>query len=225
VTVITEILSKLYDNAPTVVDLPGDGDEYFRYEAVLVKKEREYLELLFPANAFQTDALQLGGDCTLNIECSGSTVSLIGQLDKILNDRRLGFTVQKPVSPESLRNYFRVSISLPIEASYAGNAKENDAAAWTLNGTTLDLSGGGVLALFKEKTPSLHRIQLVITTSATEPPIMCEADVIRSYRIRKNRYQVAFHFSDISTKLRDQLISCCLQEQRRQLRENVGKPF
>ncbi len=224
-TALTEILDKLYNNARTVVDLPGNENEYFRSEAVLAKKEDHSLELVFPPNAFRADALQTGADCILNIEHSGHTVSLIAQLDRVIDDRRLGFTAHKPLSPESLRNYFRVSIQLPIEARHEGNQTEDDTADWTMSGTTLDLSGGGVLAVFPEKPPSPSRIQLTIITSAAEPPIICSADVIRSYRIRKNKYQVAFHFSDIAAKIRDQLISCCLQEQRRQLRENAGKLF
>ena len=112
-------------------------------------------------------------------------------------------------------------INVPIEASYIAGAREVKAKTWKMIGTTVDLSGSGVLAVFAEKPATSHNIQLIMTMPGEESPFICLADVVRTYRLRKNRYQVAFHFTVISTKTRDQIISCCFQEQRRQLRENV----
>jgi len=222
---INDILDKLNDNTNTIVDLPGNGDECFRSNALLIKKENPHFELLFPPDAWNARDLKLGSDCTLIVEHNGRTINLVARLDSVVNDRRLSFTAREPLSPESLRDYFRVSISTPIEASYVAGLKEINAQSWKLSGTTLDMSGSGVLALFSEKPRSSHRIQLVITTSPTETPIICLAHVVRSYRVRKNRYQVAFHFENVTTRTRDQIICCCLQEQRRQLRENVETPL
>jgi len=218
---INEILEKLNDNAPTVVDIPGKGEENYRCEALFIKKEYPTLELVFPPHSWEAENLQIGGDCNLAVEHNGLTVNLIARLDGVIRERRLSFTAREPVSPEALRDYFRVSINTSIEASYIAGPKETKTRTWKMIGTTLDLSGSGVLAIFAEKPPSNHRIQLVITTSDEDTPIICLANVIRSYRIRKNRFQVAFHFENVSTKTRDVIISCCLQEQRRQLRENV----
>lgn len=222
---INDILDKLNDNTHTIVDLPGNNDECFRSNALLIKKDNSHLELLFPPDAWDAHDLKLGGDCTLIVEHNGRTINLIARLDSVVNDRRLSFTAQEPLSPESLRDYFRVSINVPIEASYVAGSKEINTRSWKLIGNTLDLSGSGVLALFAEKPHSLHRIQLVITPSTTEAPIICLANVVRSYRVRKNRYQVAFHFENVPSRTRDQIIYCCLQEQRRQLRENVETPL
>ncbi len=218
---INEILEKLNDNAPTVVDIPGKREENFRCKALFIKKESPALELVFPPHSWEADNLEIGSDCNLAVEHNGLTVNLIARLDAVVRERRLSFTAREPVSPEALRDYFRVSINTAIEASYIAGPKETKTRTWKMIGTTLDLSGSGVLAIFAEKPPSNHRIQLVITISGEENPIVCLANVIRSYRIRKNRFQVAFHFENISTKTRDVIISCCLQEQRRQLRENV----
>lgn len=222
---INDILDKLNDNTSTVVDLPGNGDECFRSNALLIKKDNPHLELLFPPDSWHARDLKLGSDCTLVVEHNGRTINLVARLDSVVNDRRLSFTAREPLSPEALRDYFRVSISTPIEASYVAGLKEINAQSWKLTGTTLDMSGSGVLALFPEKPRSNNRIQLVITVSPEEAPIICLAHVVRSYRVRKNRYQVAFHFENIPPRTRDQIVSCCLQEQRRQLRENVETPL
>lgn len=218
---IEEILQAIDDHSPTVVDLPGNREESFRCKALLIKKQGQVIELVCPPHSWEADALKLGADCNLAVEHNGKTVNLIARLDSIVGDRRLHLTARAPVSPESLREYFRVSINTPVEASYIANIKEIKGRTWKLVGTTIDLSGSGILAVFDQKPPSNHRIQLVITAPEDAPPIVCLANVVRTYRIRKNRYQVAFHFETISTKTRDQIISCCLHEQRRQLRENA----
>ena len=218
---INDILAKINDSAPTVVDIQGNQDEIFRCKALLVKKEAPCLELLFPPNAWQIDELQMGANCSLAVEHNGMTINLIARLDKANGDRRLLFTAREPVTPESLRDFFRVGITTVIEAEYSAGPREINNQSWKLCGTTIDLSGSGVLALFPEKPPNNKNIQLNITVPEEQHPITCLANVIRTYRIPKNRYQVAFHFENISPKTRDQIISCCFQEQRRQLREHV----
>ena len=218
---IKEILEKLNDNAPTIVDLPSNSEENFRCKALLIKKEAPNLELVFLPHSWVADDLAFGADCNLAIEHNGMTINLIARLDGVVRERRLRFTAREPIAPEVLREYFRVAINLPIEVSYIAGPKEMNTQTWKMIGTTLDLSGSGVLALFAEKPPSNHRIQMIISIPNEETPVVCLAYVVRSYRIRKNRFQVAFHFENISTKTRDVIISCCLQEQRRQLRENV----
>jgi c-di-GMP-binding flagellar brake protein YcgR len=218
---IDEILEKLNDNVPAVVDIPGKGGESFRCKALFIKKESPTLELVSPPYSWVADDLKIGADCNLAVEHNGMTVNLIARLDEVVRDRRLRFTAREPITPESLRDFFRVSINIPIEASYIAGSKETNTRTWKMIGSTLDMSGSGLLALFAEKPPSNNRIQLVITPPDQEAPIVCLANVVRSYRIRKNRFQVAFRFENISTKTRDLVISCCLHEQRRQLRENA----
>ena len=218
---IHDILRKLADNAPTIVDLPGIHDETIRGKALLVKKESPCLELVFPPRSWNAADLKIGADCNLAVDHNGLTVNLIARLDSVVRDRRLSFTAREPVAPEVLRDFFRVSINTAIEASYIAGPKETKIDTWRMIGTTLDLSGSGVLAIFSGKPPSTQRIQLVITVPEEDNPIVCLANVVRSYRIRKNRFQVAFHFINITSKTRDMIMACCMQEQRRQLRENV----
>jgi len=219
VSKITEILDKLNDHAPAVIDIPARNGEHYRCKAMFVKKENLTVELVFPPNSWDADNLALGTECTVAVEHDGRDINILACLDQVTSDRRLQFTAKEPVSLESLREYFRVAIHLPIEASYIAGPREVNGKTWKMLGTTIDLSGSGVLAVLADKPPTTHNIQIVITMPEDEPSIVCLADVVRTYRLRKSRYQVAFHFEVVSTKTRDQIISCCLQEQRRQLRE------
>ncbi len=218
---IDEILEKMNDKAATVVDLPGNKEEVFRCKALLIKQESPQLELLFPPNSWIAEDLRLGANCNLSIDQNGKQISLIAKLDSVVDARRLQFTAREPITPESMRDYFRVTISTAIQASYVAEPRETKVQSWKMVGTTIDLSGSGVLAMFATKPPSNHRILLEITPPEDNEQIFCLADVVRTYRIRNNRYQVAFHFIEVTAKVRDQIISCCLKEQRRQLRENV----
>lgn len=218
---IIDILSKLNDQTNTTVDLPGRNGEHYRCKALLLKKELPTVELVFPPNSWEEENLLFDEDCHLAIELDGHPLNLIAKLHHAVGDRRLHCTVREPVAPESLREYFRVAVHLSIEASYIAGPKEVKNKTWKMIGTTIDLSGCGTLAVFAEKPPSTHNIQLVMTLPEEETTLVCLADVVRTYRIRKNRYQVAFHFNVISAKTRDHIISLCLREQRRQLRENV----
>ena len=218
---IDDILNKLNDKSPVVVDIPSNKVEALRCKALLIKKESPLLELLFPPDSWQADDLKIGANCNLVIDHKETTVNLIARLDNISGDRRLHFTAKEPVSPATLRDYFRVSMNLPIEASYIAGPKEVNTQNWKMAGTTIDMSGSGLLALFTNKPASNIHIQLIITVPDEEEPIVCLANVIRSYRLRQNRYQVAFHFENVTAKTRDQIVSFCLQEERRQLRENV----
>ena len=219
---IDDILNRLNDNANVIVDIPSIRDgESVRCKALLIKKESPLLELLFLPNSWEASDLKIGAHCHLVVEHKGDTVSLIARLDSIAGNRRLHFTAREPIAPESLRDFFRVSTKLPIEASYIAGPKEVNAQTWRMVGTTIDLSGSGVLAMFSGKPTSNNRIQLVITAPDEEEPIVCLANVTKTYRLRQNRYQVAFHFENIPVKTRDRVVSYCLQEERRQLRENV----
>lgn len=218
---IDEILDKLNDNASTIVDLPSSRGEDLRCNALLIKRESPLLELLFPPNSWTEPDLKIGSYCNLVVEHRGQSVNLIARLDSIVNNRRLHFIAREPVAPEALRDFFRVAVNTQIEASYIAGPQEVRVQTWKMVGTTIDLSGSGVLALFAEKPPSSNRIQLIISMPDDEVPIVCLANVVRCYRLRKSRYQVAFHFENVTAKTRDQLISFCLQEERRQLRENV----
>jgi len=219
---VEDILNKLNDNSPVTVDIPSSKEEALRCKALLIKKEPPLLELLFPPNSWQADDLKIGANCNLVIEHKETTVNLIARLDTTAGDRRLHFTAREPVSPVTLRDYFRVSMNLPIEASYIAGPKEVNTQTWKMVGTTIDMSGSGVLAMFANKPANNMHIQLIITMPDEEAaPIVCLANVVKSYRLRQNRYQVAFHFENVTAKTRDQIVSFCLQEERRQLRENV----
>lgn len=218
---IATILEKLKDGANTVIDFPDRNGEDLRYNSVFKPSEGNRFELIFPPDSWKESDLEMGVECLLAVKHKGNTVNLVARLDDLVNERRLAFTAKESVRPEALREYFRVSMNIEIQASYLPGPKEVARKPWKMMGTTIDLSGGGVLALMPEKPLNQKRIMLDLKLPEPQGTVHSLAHVVRTYRLRKKRFQVAFHFDDMEQKTRDAIIAGCLQEQRRQLRENV----
>lgn len=218
---ISEIIDQLNDSANATVDIPIKKGESERLKCIFKKTESPEFKLMFPPNTFTTEDIENGINCRLIVKHGDSAVNLNVQLDSLNGDRTLFCTAIESISPESLREYFRVMISAPIRASYQPGPREIKNRPWVLNGHTIDLGGGGVLALFSGKPANTKHIQLEIDLPGQQAPVICRADVVRTYRMRKKRYQVALNIDEIDGKNRDIIISSCLQEQRRQLRDKV----
>ena len=218
---IREIVNELLDRTRVVVDIPIKDSESQLLQSVLRKRQAPQLALFFPPGALENGNIETGTTCHLTIKHHDRSINLLAKIDGLEDNRTLLMTATESVRPEAMREYFRVSINTPITAEYRPGPKEIKNRAWKLEGSTIDLSGGGVLALFTEKPLNRKRIHLTIDLPDQGDPAVCVAEVVRTYRMRKQRYQVAFHFEQIEQKTRDMIISCCLQEQRRQLRNKV----
>lgn len=218
---IIDIINQLNENAKATIDIPLKTGEVQRTNCILKKQNAPEFKLLFPPDFLHLDQIIDESKCRLIVKHGDSAINLNVRLDGADGERTLLFTALESISPESLREYFRVMISTPVRASYQPGPREIKHQPWELAGHSIDLSGGGVLALFPGKPANTNRIQLEIDLPGQPHPVLCRARVVRTYRMRKKRYQVAFYFEEIEGKARDVIISCCLQEQRRQLRDKV----
>ncbi len=220
-TKLEKIIEKLKDGAATVIDLKDKDSEELRFNAAFFHIDGTDFELFFPPRSWEVDNLQLGVNCQVAVKHKGTTVNIVAELDRVVNDRRLGFIAREPVKPEDLREYFRISINTSIELAYTPGEKEIKVTPWNMIGTTIDLSASGVLGLFAEKPLTENRLSIKINKPDTQEQICCTGHVIRTYRMRKKSYQVALHFDNIDQETRDKLIACCLKEQRKRLREYI----
>ncbi len=218
---ITDIINELDDRANVVIDIPIQDGEDQRLNCLLRKREAPQLALFFPPKALAELDLKEDTRCRLAIRHHDNTLNVVATITAQENDRTLLLTAMESVNPSSMREYFRVTIDLPLRASFTPKQGPGHPQAWTLEGRTVDLSGSGVLAMFKEKPRNRNGIELAFKLPERNNTILCQANIARTYRLRKHRFQVAFHFEQIDQKDRDLIIACCLQEQRRQLREKV----
>ncbi len=147
--------------------------------------------------------------------------AITAKIVEITNDRTIELTATKTIDPSSLREYFRVDIRTAITISYESGSQVEDGRSWSLDGRTLDLSGSGVLALFTAEPRNKHNIFIEITLTHPDKKVLCIGHVVRSRKLRRGNVQIALHFDNISQKDRDTVITNCLWEQRRQLRERI----
>ncbi|RPH38819.1 MAG: PilZ domain-containing protein [Desulfobulbaceae bacterium] len=148
-------------------------------------------------------------------------LSLNAKIEEIIGDRTLELTAKSSIDPTSLREFFRVAIHVPVVISFEPESDDDLERKWSLSGETLDISGSGLLALFSEDCQDRQRIKIAIELSSPQASVVCVGHVVYTRRVRKGRWHIALHFDDIASKHRDIIISNCLYEQRRQLKETL----
>lgn len=217
---ITDIIKKIADSQPAIINiLTTDGLE-IRLKCVFKESTAPHFFLVFPPKTLP-ESIDTDIVCPISIKYERTILTLNAEIINVISDRTLELNAKQSIDPTSLREFFRVDSRLPIIATYYPGPKEDKEHFWTIKGETLDLSGSGALALFSEQPGNKHRIELEIKLNHIPISIECTAHVIRTRRLRKGRYQVAFHFDFITPKDRDHIISNCLKEQRKQLREKI----
>ncbi len=158
----------------------------------------------------------------VSIGIGESSVSLNATILEKKGDRALFLLANTILDPASLREYFRINTTTSITASYEPSYKGAQLKGWTIRGQTQDLSGSGALALFLDEPKNNRDIFLeIVVPGKKDITIRTIAHIIRKKRLRSKRWQISFHFDNISNKHRDIIITYLLSTQRRQLREQV----
>jgi c-di-GMP-binding flagellar brake protein YcgR len=154
---------------------------------------------------------------------AGRSVSLEAMIQRIVNGQILEMIARKTVNHEQMREYFRIDYTLPILiSSRIPEGIEAPEKHWKLSGTTIDISGCGLLAIFNERPPAdkLIKLQFALPDEQINP-ISLLASPVRISEVETNRYVVAYYFEEINDDDRDRIIAQCLLTQRRQLRLKV----
>lgn len=218
------ILETIPDSKPVRVFLPLKNiTERYRLQGVYQKSVPPVFSLFFQTGALPLDDIDSKQPCIINIDMGGPSISLEANITEITNAQHLVMTALKSMSHDQLREFFRVdAVTSVIGRSFRSKAKGKDGEEWVLQGETIDISGSGILANFADKPPSDALIQLEISLPTDTPEVVSTlARPTRVVETADNRYDVAFHFDEITTEDRDKIIGCCLEIQRRLLRLKV----
>jgi len=225
-----DILKNIPDGKPVRIFLPlKDSKQLYRAQCVYQKSDPPKLSLLFKPGFLPVDDISLSQPCIISIDMGGPNVSLEAMIQKVASPQILQMIVKKSISHEQMREFFRVDATTKIiSKSFHTELFGNKNKAWSVEGSTVDISGSGILALFPEKTPADRQIRLEISIPSAEPEtITVLAHQVRAVKLEDNRYEIAYHFDDISTEDRDKIIGCCLVIQRKllQLKVQVKDPI
>jgi len=217
---ITETIKKLADSESAEIDLTTKDKQVIRLNCVYKVSDAPNFFLVFPPKTLPSN-IDTDQYCPISIKNGKSSLTLTARILKISGDRTIELSAKNSINSESLREYFRVDTRVAINAHFEPESPDGKIQSWELEGQTLDLSASGLLAILPEEPPTKHQIAIKIHLKSIEKNVQCLGHVVRSKRLRKGRYQVAFHFDSISQKHRDTIISFCLQEQRNNLREKI----
>jgi len=217
---ITKTIKKIADSESAEIDLTTKDKQVIRLNCVYKVSDAPNFFLVFPPKTLPSD-IDIDKYCPISIKNGKSSLTLNASIIEISGDRTIELSAKNSIKPESLREYFRVDTRVAINAHFEPESPNGKIHSWELNGQTLDLSASGMLAILPEKPPTRHQISIEINLKGMEKNVQCKGHLVRCKRLRKGRYQVAFHFDSISQKHRDTIISFCLQEQRNNLREKI----
>lgn len=219
-----DYLKDIPDAKPIRIFLPVKGSkERYRLQCVYQISESPRFNLLFKPGILPVDSLDTSKPCILNVDLGGPNLSIEALIVSVLNSQTLEMIVQKSISYEQMREFFRVDATAHvISKSFQPALYGKSGDPWTLQGKTIDISGSGILACFSEKPPMDDQVKLEITLPSTPSEVVnILAHPVRREQIADDQWDVAFHFDDISDEDRDKIIGCCLVIQRQLLRLKV----
>lgn len=217
---ISETIKKIADGESAKVDITTTDEQTIRLDCTYKESTAPNFFLTFPPNTLPEN-IDTKQYCPITITDNKSSLTLTAKILEIPGKRSIEFSAKNAVNPESLREYFRVNTSVAMKARFDPTTPGGQIKPWKLAGQTLDISGSGLLAILSEEPQTKHHIEIEIDLKNGKQTIECIGHIIRCKRLRKERFQVAFHFDSISARHRDAIIAFCLQEQRNQLREKI----
>lgn len=221
----TDILKNIPNSKPVRIFLPLlNRPDSIRAQGLYQETDPPKFSLIFKPGMLPVDEIDIGKPCILSIDMGGPTVSLEAMIVKVANRQTLLMVLRKSVSHEQMREFFRVdTVTNVISKSFHTELFSDTNQPWSIEGQTVDISGSGILAIFDQKPQADHQVRLEITIPSVEAEtIKVLAHQVRAQQLHDGRYEVAYHFDDITTEDRDKIIGCCLVIQRKMLRLKIN---
>lgn len=220
----TDILLDIPEGKPIRIFLPLlSQKDRIRSQGVYQKSESPRFSVVFKPGMLPDDDLDIRQPCIISIDMGGPTISLEAMIEKIDNGQTLQMIVRKSISHEQMREFFRVdAVANVISKSFHTEMFNDQHEPWSAKGKTIDIGGSGILAVFDDKPRDDRQVRLEITIPGVEAEtINVLAHQVRVQQLHDGRFEVAYHFDDITTEDRDKIIGCCLVIQRKMLRLKI----
>jgi len=217
---LNNLVKSLQDNQPASIQLSTTAGYAVSIDCVYKESHAPSFFLVVPPGSIPAD-VDTSAPCLVTLQDeTGASFAITARILEVASERSIELTATKAIDPVSLREYFRVDLRTSITISYE-TMDPGSSRNWSLKGQTIDISGSGVLGLFAEEPHNSQSLFIDIRLTHPEKLIHCIGHVVRTNRLRGGRWQIALHFDNITGKDRDSIITNCLWEQRRQLRERV----
>lgn len=218
---VSQQLAKLKEGQSCFITLTESNGNSFQYECTFGSSENtRFSVFLESATTAQFD---------VNTQCTFSSAPILGATSISCKAKIVAFSnshveliATEAYDPAAMRNYFRVNLRVPITLSDAPTLKGGSDSKWQTSGNTVDISRTGALAIFNDECIQEHNLLVKLTLPDPAKEVTCKARLIRIKRLTKKRWLTALHFDLSNIKACDIITANCLQEQRRQIRENVS---
>ncbi len=218
---LTALVNSIPDRQSVSVTLTNTKGKKLQLACVFKESKAPSFFLLFPSRSLRDD-IDIDKPCAvISQDQFGETVSLAAKIVDIPSNRVIELVANQSIRPEDLREYFRVNIRARVEVLYTPGEGDDDGEPLKTDGQTVDISQTGVLTLLSNECNVKNSVMIEINLPNPAGTVICSGRVIRSERVRKNRWLTAFHFENISPESRELIAKNCFAEQRRQLRENI----
>lgn len=218
---INQQLEKLKESQACLITLSEDNGNTFQYECTFQHSTgTRFSVFLQSTNVAHFD---------INVPCTFSSAPILGVTSisckakiSAITANEIELVATESFDPSAMRNYFRVNLRVPIILSDAPTLKDGDDSKWRTSGNTVDISRTGTLAILGDECIQEHNLLVSLKLPDPIADVTCKARLIRIKRLTKRRWLTALHFDLSNIKACDIITANCLQEQRRQIRENVS---
>ncbi|TAJ29479.1 MAG: PilZ domain-containing protein [Nitrospirae bacterium] len=124
-------------------------------------------------------------------------------------------TATPPDSSEDKREYFRLTVNLPMAYQLEGETVSSAPTPMSLN-----LSGGGV-GFVAERKFNLDDMLLLKILLPSQPPIFARAKIVRTAQLGKNTasYSIGAQFTGLDGKDKEQILKYLINVQLERRRE------
>jgi c-di-GMP-binding flagellar brake protein YcgR len=220
-TYIITIVNAIPDGQTATVTLTDSSGQRRQFNCVFKESEAPSFYLLFSPGTIPED-IQKNWRCILvSNDSEGEPITFSAKIVEISNNRVIELEARKSIRPEDLREYFRVNLKMPIEIFHEPEKSDAEEESLELTGETVDISQTGVLSILSDECKITKPLSIELDLPNPAETIICSGRLIRSKRIRKNRWLTSFHFDNLSSSSRELIAKNCFSAQRQQLRENI----
>ncbi|MGB3210533.1 MAG: PilZ domain-containing protein [Desulforhopalus sp.] len=218
---IISIVNAIPDRQPSTVTLTDSAGKRIQLSCVFKEAQSPTFFLLFPAGSIPENIEKDWRCIFFSRDTNDESVTFAAQITDLPNNRVIELMAKNTIRPEDLREYFRVNLKTQMAVFYDPEETDAEAQPLELEGMTVDISQTGVLTILSDECKITEPVMLELNLPNPAETVICSGSVVRSKRIRKDRWLTAFHFDNISSKSREIIAKNCFAEQRRQLRENI----
>ncbi len=169
---LVDLIKEIPDSQAAEINMQLLDGSSVQLKCIYKESTSPHFFMVFPPKQIPTN-INTNLSCLVVVKNEEKTVTFQADIEAIKGDRVLELLAQKPIDPTSMRAFYRAELRTTITASYEPGPDER-ARAWTFTGETLDLSGGGTMAIFPTEFPNKQRILLHINLPNTDEDIHCK---------------------------------------------------